>query len=191
MTELQVAYDELKSSSEKELSDLRVRVSSPSPSTSKGKCEVSKAGQSLMFCLWVQTNLYLCVQQKPTCVCVRNMLLSKVCASVEFHIPPSRWVRSGGAGWRTVHLPPRGAPEAEGGGAGEAAAAGGESHTRDGASPRALPAAGRRERGALRHRALHAAAATAGGRGHPDPRQVMMTRWHLMCPHLEKMFHSG
>ncbi|TNN47399.1 hypothetical protein EYF80_042402 [Liparis tanakae] len=35
MTELQVAYDELKSSSEKELSDLRGRVSSPRPSTSK------------------------------------------------------------------------------------------------------------------------------------------------------------
>ncbi|XP_034401671.1 A-kinase anchor protein 9 isoform X4 [Cyclopterus lumpus] len=35
MTELQVAYDELKSSSEKELSDLRVQVSSSSPSTSK------------------------------------------------------------------------------------------------------------------------------------------------------------
>ncbi|KAM6903836.1 A-kinase anchor protein 9 [Lycodopsis pacificus] len=35
MTELQVAYDELKSSSEKEISDLRVQVSTSSPSTSK------------------------------------------------------------------------------------------------------------------------------------------------------------
>ncbi|KAK9526749.1 hypothetical protein VZT92_015432 [Zoarces viviparus] len=35
MTELQVAYDDLKSSSEKEISDLRVQVSSSSPSTSK------------------------------------------------------------------------------------------------------------------------------------------------------------
>ncbi|XP_068431052.1 A-kinase anchor protein 9 isoform X3 [Clinocottus analis] len=35
MTELQVAYDELKSSSEKEISDLRVQVSSSSPFTSK------------------------------------------------------------------------------------------------------------------------------------------------------------
>ncbi|XP_075961781.1 A-kinase anchor protein 9 isoform X4 [Anarhichas minor] len=35
MTELQVSYEELKSSSEKEISDLRVQVSSSSPSTSK------------------------------------------------------------------------------------------------------------------------------------------------------------
>ncbi|XP_068567205.1 A-kinase anchor protein 9 isoform X2 [Cebidichthys violaceus] len=43
MTELQVAYDELKSSSEKEISDLRVQVSSSSPSTSKDLKELSGA----------------------------------------------------------------------------------------------------------------------------------------------------
>lgn len=36
MMELQKAYDELKSSSEKEISDLRVQVASSSHSTSKG-----------------------------------------------------------------------------------------------------------------------------------------------------------
>lgn len=38
MMELQVAYDELKSSSEKEISDLRVQVATLSSSSSKGKC---------------------------------------------------------------------------------------------------------------------------------------------------------
>lgn len=40
MMELQTAYGELKSRSEKEISDLRVQVASLSPSTSKGKCRV-------------------------------------------------------------------------------------------------------------------------------------------------------
>lgn len=35
--ELQVAYDELRSSSEKEISDLRLQVARCSPSSSKGK----------------------------------------------------------------------------------------------------------------------------------------------------------
>ena len=96
-------------------------------------------------------------------------------------------VRSRGAGWCTIYLPDGGTAAAEGRRAGEAAAAaGGESQTRDGASPSSLPAAGRGERGALRHRALHAAAATAGGHRHSDTVQVM-THDHkfLMFLHVE------
>lgn len=40
MMELRAAYDELKSRSERELSDLRVQLASVSPSVSKGKCRV-------------------------------------------------------------------------------------------------------------------------------------------------------
>lgn len=82
-------------------------------------------------------------------------------------------VRSGGAGWCTICLPYGGITEAEGRRAGEAAAAGGESQTRGGASQSSLPAAGHRVRGAIPHGALHAAAATAGGHRHSDPLQVM------------------
>lgn len=41
MMELQTAYDELKSRSEKEISDLHLQISSISPSMYSGKCTVS------------------------------------------------------------------------------------------------------------------------------------------------------
>lgn len=47
MTELQAAYDELKISSEKQISELRVQVSSLSVSTSKGKCGVSLTNEKV------------------------------------------------------------------------------------------------------------------------------------------------
>lgn len=94
------------------------------------------------------------------------------CYPVE-HIFISPSVRSRGAVRCTIYLPFQGIPDAEGRGAGEAAAAGGESQTRDGASQSPLPAAGHRDRGTIRYRALHAAAATAGGHRHSDPLQVM------------------
>lgn len=49
MTELQLAYDELKSSSEKEISDLRVLVASLSHSTSKGKSEKENNSNTFTF----------------------------------------------------------------------------------------------------------------------------------------------
>lgn len=84
-------------------------------------------------------------------------------------------VRSGGAAWCTIYLPHRGITEAEGWRPGEAAPAGGESQTGGGASQSSLPAAGSRDGGAIPHRALHAAAATAGGHRHSDPLQVITT----------------
>lgn len=52
MMELQAAYDELKSRSESEISDLRVQLAGVSPSASKGKCRVflsHETHQALLF----------------------------------------------------------------------------------------------------------------------------------------------
>lgn len=67
MMELQTAYDELKSRSEKEISDLRVQISSISPSTYSGKCTVSiffqaNEKQNVKHRCWF---LILPRQQKP------------------------------------------------------------------------------------------------------------------------------
>lgn len=100
------------------------------------------------------------------------------------HFNFSHLIRSGGAGCYAICLPYRGIAEAEGRGAGEAPPAGGESQTGGGASQSSLPAAVHRDWGAIPHRALYAAATTAGGHRHSDTLQVMTMKcfqlWNML-----------
>lgn len=91
------------------------------------------------------------------------------------HFTRPSLVRYGRVVQCTIYQHYGGTAEAKGAGSAEAAPAGGETQTGSGASQSSLPAASRRDGGAIPHRAVCAAAAAAGGHRHSDPLQVTAT----------------